>query len=158
MKNSNKFLLLVVALLLVTNIVLVFLLVRGRKGHSHRSRSNSAEMIAKAVGLDDAQRTMYIEARKAHFQSLRPLYDSMQRCRAAFFATAKDSSAAADSLSDAYNRTMSDIQDDINRRTLAYIRGMRKNFTADQQRKYDSVIQRMMLRNAGRRDSTGSDR
>ncbi|MFM2138679.1 MAG: hypothetical protein RJA57_986 [Bacteroidota bacterium] len=155
MKSANKVLIVVASLLLLANIALVFLVVRGR-GHSRRDRSQSGEMIAKAIGLNETQRQAYTEARKAHFRSLRPLYDSMQKCRADYFALAREHSPAADSLSAAYARTMSDLQDTINQRTLAYIRRMRSQFTAEQQHKYDSVVRRMMLRNMGRRDTAGS--
>lgn len=52
MKSSNKILTLVIGLLLVSNIVLVYFLVNGKKP-TKRDRQDPAEMMIKEVGMDE---------------------------------------------------------------------------------------------------------
>ncbi len=161
MKSNNKILSIAVALLLITNIVLVIFMLKG-KDQSGNKRSGSKgdpfENMAKELKMTEQQKKEHLQFRDEYFKIVRPLFDSVRSAKYAFFSLVKDSTAT-DSMVNLYNRRHSDIQFTIDSLTFKHFNRVRALYTGDQQKKYDEMVQKMMQKQNGRgnwkKDSTG---
>lgn len=153
MKSSNKLLILVIGLLLVSNIVLVYFLMTGNGNKPpKRDRNDPTEVMIKEVGMDEKQAATHKQMKDEHFKNVRPLYDSLRAAKAAYFGLVKDNNVT-DSLARVYRERIAGWQSTIDSMTFAHFRKMRNILTAEQQPKYDEFVQKLMQR-GGRKDTT----
>lgn len=153
MKSSNKLLILVIGLLLVSNIVLVYFLMSGNGNKPpKRDRNDPTEVMIKEVGMDEKQAATHKQMKDEHFKNVRPLYDSLRAAKAAYFGLVKDNNVT-DSLARVYRERIAGWQSTIDSMTFAHFRKMRNILTAEQQPKYDEFVQKLMQR-GGRKDTT----
>lgn len=152
MKNSyNKLLAVAVALLLITNIALVFFMVKGKKkGDDREMKSDPSEIMVKELNMTEEQQAQYKQLKDEHLKNIKPLFDSVRAAKTAYFGLLKDANIS-DSIADIYSQRIYDRQAIADKATFAHFRKVRNLFTADQQPKFDQFIQKMMQR--GRRDS-----
>lgn len=163
MKSSNKILTITVILLLVTNIALVAFMVMGKKkpeGKRPGGKGDPFEMMAKELNMTEQQKKEHLQFRDEYFKTVRPLFDSVRSAKAAFFALIKDTTVNG-SMSDVYNKQISDIQFTIDKLTFEHFRRVRALYNGDQQKKYDELVQKMTQRQGGkggwRKDSATKD-
>lgn len=153
MKNSNnRILTIAVLLLLVANIVLVFMLVKG-KGAKDGGRSGKGEpfeMMAKELKMTEQQRNDYKLLREEHQKSVKPLFDSLRAAKTAFYDLMK-MDTVSDSLISLYSQQIAERQIVIDKVTFTHFKKVRTLFSPDQLPQYDSFMKKMMQR--GRRDS-----
>ena len=154
MNNSyNKILAIAVALLLITNLVLVFFMVTGKKNSAgHDSKPDPSEMMVKELNMTEQQQGEYKQLKEEHMKNIRPLFDSVRAAKTAFFGLMKDT-AASDSLIDVYNKRIYERQAIADKTTFAHFKKVRNLFTPEQQPRFDTFFQKMMQRN--RKDSAG---
>lgn len=153
MKSSNKLLILVIGLLLVSNIVLVYFLMSGNGNKPpKRDRNDPTEVMIKEVGMDEKQAATHKQMKDEHFKNVRPLYDSLRAAKAAYFGLVKDNNVT-DSLARVYRERIAGWQSTIDSMTFAHFRKMRNTLNAEQQPKYDEFVQKLMQR-GGRKDTT----
>ncbi|MGV3558021.1 Spy/CpxP family protein refolding chaperone [Larkinella arboricola] len=60
-------------------------------GRHREGRGDGRTYLSKTLGLSDEQRTVYRAMRQKHFQTIRPLLDSLRQERRRFFALVDDS-------------------------------------------------------------------
>jgi len=152
MKN-NKILTIAVIVLLLSNIALVaFMLTdKNKKGDKRQGgRREPYEMMVKELGMTEQQQKDYKQMKEEHMKNVKPLFDSVRAAKSAFFALTKDSNAN-DSMITFYSLRVAEKQVELDRVTFDHFRRVRKLFTAEQQPKFDTFMQKMMQR--GRRDS-----
>lgn len=155
MKSSaNRILTIAVVFLLITNIALVAFMVfgknkRGRGGAG--KKEDPFEMIEKEIGMSPEQKKTHLQYREEYFKTIRPLFDSVRLAKAAYFGLAKDT-AASDSTLQAGYKKITDLQQVIDKQTFDHFRRVRVIYSGEQQKKYDDLVQKMMLQK-GRRDS-----
>jgi hypothetical protein len=151
MKNT-KILTLAVVVLLLSNIALVafMLTAKNKKGDKRQGRREPFEMMVKELGMTEEQQKDYKAMKEEHMKNVKPLFDSVKVAKSAFFALTKDSTAT-DSIINLHSLRVSEKQSALDKVTFEHFRKVRKLFTADQQPKFDSFMQKMMQR--GRRDS-----
>jgi Spy/CpxP family protein refolding chaperone len=159
MRNNNKILTIAVVLLLVANIALVaFMLMGKKKGKDkHSARKDPAAMMIEELNMTEQQQTEYKQLKEEHFKNVKPLFDSVRAAKTAFFALSKEANVS-DSLIDVYSNRVADKRAELDKATLAHFRRIRNLFTAEQQPKFDSFMQKMMQRERGKRDSAGKDK
>jgi Spy/CpxP family protein refolding chaperone len=152
MNSTNKILKIAVFLLLLTNIALVIMMVKGKGGKpSSHKREEPYQMMVTELNMTEEQQKAYKAQREEHFKSMKPLVDSLRNARTAFFALVKDSTAN-DSLMNVYNTRITERQAMIDRSIFNHFKKVRAIFTPEQQPKFDAFVQKMMQR--GRRDSS----
>ncbi len=151
MKNP-KILTIAVVVLLLSNIALVafMLTAKNKKGDKRQGRREPFEMMVKELGMTEQQQQDYKQMKEEHMKSVKPLFDSVRAAKSAFFALTKDSTAT-DSLINLRSLRVGENQAALDKVTFQHFRKVRKLFTAEQQPKFDSFMQKMMQR--GRRDS-----
>lgn len=168
-RPGNKNLLIIIAVLLLTNIgVLGYFLWYKKpqdKQEQHDGRNNNngiADQLQKEVGFSEAQLTQYKQLKEKQRETIRPMYDEMRKAKDGLFrllqdSTISDSSVAIVAERIAQRQKMLDLQ------TFTYFRKVRMLCTPAQQPKYDTLIQNMFskMNRPQRRqdnDSTKSDK
>jgi Spy/CpxP family protein refolding chaperone len=159
MKNSNnKILIIAVVLLLITNIALVALMVTGKgkdNGKGRRGKTEPFELMVKELGLTEEQQTNFKQLKEAHFNTTKPLYDSLRAARTAFFTLLKEENVS-DSMLTSYSQRVNEKQMAIDKILFAHFKKVRSLCTPEQQPKFDAFVQKMMQR--GRKDSADGKR
>ncbi|TND09341.1 MAG: hypothetical protein FD123_1303 [Bacteroidetes bacterium] len=145
----NKWFTAGILLLVATNIVLLtlFFMRPGRDGrHGPGPEKDPHLFLETELGLNDQQKTQYRELRKSQRTVIDSLNHAMHGLRSALFEFSTTNAAAADSIS----RKIGEIHGQIDQSTYTMFSKVRTICTAEQQKKFDAVIQEM-LRRLGRR-------
>ena len=148
MKNStNKILAIAVILLLLVNVAMVVFMVKGKRRGDKRegSRRSPVQMMSKELGMTEQQKKDYEQLRETHFNSMRPLFDSVRLAKSTFFGLVKDSTAT-DSMMVQYSERIASMQQKIDQLTFAHFRRVRNLFSGEQQKKFDTLVLKMMQR------------
>jgi hypothetical protein len=75
--RTNKLLAFAVIALLIINGVLVFMLWKEKKRHNKGNDSGKrGDWMARELNLDEKQKEEHKKLKDAHFESIRPLFDS----------------------------------------------------------------------------------
>ncbi len=155
-RTNNRILSVAVILLLISNIALVFFLMKDKeRGEGKRGKEDPSGIMAKELGMTDQQIKDHKQLKEEHFKTVRPLYDSLRAAKAAYFALIKDPSVT-DSTAAVYRARISTRQNEIDSMTFAHFKRVRKLFTPEQQPRFDEFVQKMMQRS--RRDSAGKNK
>lgn len=153
--KSNKILAIAVVVLLLSNIALIAFLLKDDKNRKNGDRPGGRDpfaMMVEELKMTDQQQTEYKQMREQHFQKVKPLFDSMRAAKSAFYALIKEEDAKLnDSLLNIYTGKIAERQSELDRLMFDHFRNVRKIFTAEQQPRFDSLVQKMMQR--GRKDS-----
>ncbi len=153
MKSTNKILAIAAVLLLITNIVLVSMMVTGKSKQERKGpggKGDPFEMMVKELSMTDQQQKEYKQMKEEHLNSTKSLYDSLKAAKSAFFSLVKEEQVN-DSLLNQYSERINEKQAALDKLLFAHFKRVRSLFTAEQQPKFDSFVQKMMQR--GRRDS-----
>src|ERR1041385_342499 len=93
MKNSvNKVLAAAVIVLLLANIAMVIMMIKGRNKPDEKhtgNRQGPMEMMIKEVGMSEQQQKDYQQLREEHMKQIHPMFDSLRAAKAAYFSLAK---------------------------------------------------------------------
>jgi len=141
---SNKVLLFISGLLLVSNIVMVVLLVRAKDSHKRSSGPEKQKypvtvFLDKEIGFTAEQMDQYEKIRQHQRQSMRPLFEEMRLAKVQFYRHLSKPSAENDTLI----RASSEIgakQQTIDLQSFRNFKEIRKVCTERQKAKYDSLI------------------
>ena len=149
MKNSvNKVLAAAVIVLLLANIAMVIMMIKGRNKPDEKhtgNRQGPMEMMIKEVGMSEQQQKDYQQLREEHMKQIHPMFDSLRAAKAAYFSLAKRADVN-DSMITAYHKKVTDLETQVDRFTLEHFRSVRALFDTAQQRKYDEFVTKMMQR------------
>ena len=161
MKNNyTRILSIAVILLLIVNGVMLYFILKGRNHGDNFKRNDGKggpiEMMKKEMGMTDQQQKDFDQMKEDHFNNMKPLADSIRAAKTAFFGLVKDASAS-DSVIDAAGLKIRELQTRADKMTFDHFRKVRNIFTADQQKKFDDFVSKMMQRpgpGGWRRDTT----
>jgi protein CpxP len=156
MKRSNNILTIAVVILLLTNIGLLIFMFTGKNRHGDdgRHRKDPIEGMAKELNMTDQQQKDFKQLRDDHFKNIHPQMDSLRAAKTAFFSLIRDPNAN-DSIINAYDQRVMEQQSRLDKMTFDHFRRVRNLFTAEQQPKFDSFIQKMVQRRRGGDTSKG---
>ena len=146
--RTNKLLVVAAVALLIINGVLVYLLWTEKNSHKKTDRPARKDRFAEELKLDDKQKEEHKQLREAHFEYMRPLFDSVSFYRTSLFKLSKDSKAN-DSLVNYYTHKLANTHSSIAKNTYEHFKKVRILLTPEQQIKYDEMIQKMMNRRGG---------
>ena len=108
------------------------------------------------VGFTDAQAEQYIQLRKNHFESIRPMFEDLRVAKDSLFSLSyRDDS---DTLVDLYAKRVCDKQTAIDTRMVNYFRSLRALANEDQKTKMDTFLMNMTRRMAGGAGGPGGHR
>lgn len=151
--SNNKILTIAVVLLLIINIALVIFMVNEKNHDATKktAKTEPFEMMVKELSMTEQQQKDYKQQKEEHLKNIKPLFDSLRTAKSAFYALVKEDNVS-DSLVNVYGQRIANNQLTIDKITFAHFKKIRTLFTAEQQPKFDTFVQKMMQR--GRKDST----
>lgn len=148
--KSNKLLVFAAIALLIINAVLVCMLWNEKKKHrGGAGRSgNRGEWFADQLKLDSNQKKEHKKMISAHFESMKPLFDSMNSLKNSLYVAINES-ATNDSLVSNYVNKIADLNKEITLKTYTHFGSVRKMLNEEQQKKYDEMVKNLMTRRGG---------
>ena len=152
MNNStnNRWLSVITLLLLTANIVTLALLWMN-KSSDKRDRQlpppggQVFEFLTHELNLDSVQQEAYKKLRDEHQAGVKPMQDSIRKAKDAFFALMQQANVS-DSTLMAYSKKASDAVQQLDIFTFRHFQKLRAICNADQQKKFDNVIQDVLRR------------
>ena len=145
--TSNKNLLFIIAVLLLTNIAVLVYFLAYKKDHEPKKGMSRgmglSEILKKEVGFDDNQVARYKELKEEQTERIRPLFDEMRKAKDSLFRQ-MGNAAVNDSVFSQTAEAIAQRQKLIDLEAFNHFRKVRALCAnPDQQVKYDSAILRM---------------
>lgn len=155
--KSNRILLALTITLLAVNLVLAYLLWNSKRDRHDKDRKQErGDWIAKELDLTETQKSEHKKLKDAHFNTLKPLYDSMTQARRDLYALIRQPNDSAGQVT-AYADRIGFYHARISQLTFAHFKQVRTLLNPDQQVKMDSLVQRIVT-DMGRRRGGSKDR
>lgn len=147
----NKVLAFFTAVLLITNVVLVYFLWKDKRSNLHgdKEKGDKGDWMVDELKLDDKQKAQHKEIKDAHFARLKPVFDSITSGRSNLYKLLKEPTVN-DSLINVYTKAVGEQQSLISLYTFEHFQKMRAICTPEQQLKLDELIQKL-VQNMGKR-------
>ncbi len=135
--TSNKWVLLLVVCLIVTNIALAIF--------AFSSKKRSDNSFKKQIGLTEAQAKIFEEKKKAYFAEMKPHWEQVAELKDSLYQHLGDTTIS-DSTIELYVNKWHEINHKTDIKLFKHFREMRKECTIEQLPVYDSVVGKMMSR------------
>lgn len=159
-RSTNKILVFVIFLLLITNIAVVgYFLFFAKKKSYHNSKDKEwfAAVLKKEVGFNDKQVAQYIDLKKSHWNDAKMGMDEIIRLKNNIFDLTRQQ-GTSDSLVVKLADSIGTLQRNVEVNFYKHVLLTRKICTADQEPKYDTLMKRILNKGKNRksddRDST----
>lgn len=141
---NNKMLLFIVAILLLTNIAMLFYIFASREPvkrspHGERQRSPVTEFLQKDIGFTQEQMKAFDNTRLKHRQTMRPLFEDIKKAKLQFYGYLTNAEVS-DSILDVTASIIGEKQKLLDMQTFRNFKEIRALCTPEQQLKYDSLI------------------
>lgn len=135
--TSNKWVLLLVIFLVITNIALAIF--------AFSSKKKIDNSLAKQVGLTEAQAKIFEEKKKAYLTEMKPKWEEVANLKDSLYRRMGDP-ALTDSTIEQYVNKWHEINRYADIQMFKHFREMRKECTPAQLPVYDSVVMKMVVR------------
>lgn len=157
--SRQKWLLVLVGILLVTNIITISYLWSTKKSKDDKGqeRPRMGTFIVKQMKFNSAQEAAYWTMRDTMLEKQRPIWDSIRSAKKKYFDLVNQP-GVSDSLLYARANEVMDYQKRLDSITLRHFQQVRTLVPADQVQKFDTVIQEIVNRmTPQRRPNDGKD-
>ncbi len=151
--TNNRWISVIILLLLTANIATLALLWT-QKGRDRRDEQKPAppqgqvfEFLTHELQLDAAQQEAYKKLREEHQAGQKGLRDSIRKAKDDFFGLLKQGNVA-DSLIHIYSRRAVEADQQLDEFTFRHFQKLRAICNAEQQKKFDTIIQDALHRMA----------
>lgn len=142
--KTNKLLVILCVALVAINLVLAYFLWNNKKGHRGKEmKRDRGDWIVKELNLDDHQKEEHKRIKDAHFNAMKPVFDSISSARKALYELIKDP-AANDSAIKVYSDKIGSYNSEVTRLSFDHFRHIRSILNPSQQAKLDSVMQKVV--------------
>lgn len=149
----NRLLTIAVVLLLLVNVTMLIFMLKGRGHHYKGNRGDGPfDEMVKELSMTEQQQSDFKKFKDEHFRSIRPVFDSVKTLKKSLFNLIKDENLN-DSLVNHYSSLISEQRAIADKLTINHFHKVRNLLNADQQKKFEDFVQKMIQR--GRKDSTG---
>jgi periplasmic protein CpxP/Spy len=146
--RNNKILLFIIAVLLLTNVALLYFKVWNRDERGKGQGGNKGMLtgvLEKEVGFSKEQLAQYEDIRTKHFESMKPYFDAVRNAKDSLYSLMK-LEYVTDSLADAYAERVSERQKQVELKMFRYLKTVEALCTPEQRPKFDSVVKKMVKR------------
>ncbi|MER3498263.1 MAG: hypothetical protein C4308_06285 [Chitinophagaceae bacterium] len=144
---QNKFLVLLVAFLLLANIglMLYFFVVKPHRVHDHRSEGRSvSEYVQKELGFSDEQTAKFKELRDQHREAIKPVMKELQQLKDSLYNQLNK--PTPDSLVESIVTSIGRKQMEWEKMIFQHFQRVRAICNESQLPKFDSLVHRMINR------------
>lgn len=149
--NNNRWLTFLTLLLLTANIVTLTLLWSNHKGKDRDEHKMPPpgeqvfDFVNHELNLDSTQREAYKKLREEHQAVQRPMHDSIKKEKDEFFALLQQSNVT-ENMIQAHAKRIGDLEQQISINTFGHFQKLRGLCNAEQQKKFDTIIQDVLSR------------
>ena len=154
---QNKWILALLALLLVANISLLLgVFVFGDGPEARKSgKEDGFKAFSEKMHLTPAQDTLMRKMKQDHNESMKPLWEEIRRTKDTLYRQL-GASSGSDSAASAISMRLSALSHEADMRTFRHFQTVRKECTPEQRAIFDTLIPKWMSRpwNSSRRSST----
>jgi protein CpxP len=149
---QNKFLVILVGLLLLANLaILLFFVVLKKDGNKHdSSHKNPSEFVQKELGFDQQQTEKFKQLREQHVDSIRPYFESMRKLKDSLYGLLQKP-ATSDSQLSSITTSIGEKQKQIEEITFRHFQRVRALCTPEQLPKFDTLLHKIINRGPGMR-------
>jgi periplasmic protein CpxP/Spy len=148
--SGNKILLTIIAILLITNLVMLILFLRIKHSEPPQSkRLGFSEKLKKQVGFTPQQMSVYEPRRTAFWKRIRERRDEIKKTKEDFYQQLYDPSIP-DSVIEARAETIGKQQKELDLQVIRHFRDIRRLCTQEQLPKYDSLLPPLIERMTAR--------
>lgn len=148
--RNNKTLVFIIAILLLSNIALLYFLMQTRKDcnksdkpKDESTRHKIARRLKDEVGFDTTQVAKYEEMSKAHKEAMKPLFENITNAKDSLYKLLMQPDPS-DSAVNYYLDMVGERQQMIDQRIFNHFMAVRELSTAAQRPKFDSTIQNVI--------------
>jgi periplasmic protein CpxP/Spy len=149
--KNNKALVFIIAILLLSNIALLYFFTRTRKEcnkaeqkKEHKSfREQMADKLKNQVGFTDSQVNQYNELSGKHKEAMKPLFEDLTNAKDSLYKLLLQPQPS-DSMKSYYLSMIGQKQQGVDQRIFNHFYTLREICTPEQRPKYDSVIQNVI--------------
>ena len=143
--RTNKPLVFAIIALVIINLVLAYFLWTNKRGgrHDRDRKQDRGDWIVKELNLDGHQKEEHKRIKDAHFNAMKPVFDSISAARKTLYDLIKDP-AANDSTIAIYSNKIGAYHSEITRLTFDHFKHIRSILNPAQQGKLDSVMQKIV--------------
>ncbi|HLO83005.1 MAG TPA: hypothetical protein VK166_18710 [Chitinophagaceae bacterium] len=139
--TSNKWVLLLVVFLVLTNLALVFFAFSNSK-KTGRPQDNG---FRKQIGLTEQQEKAFDLRKEAFFKAMKPRWEEVTQLKDSLYQHLGDENVS-DSLIDHYTSRWTEINKQNDMMLFKHFKELRKECTPSQYKAYDSAVNRMVTR------------
>jgi hypothetical protein len=144
--TRNRFFIVVIAVLLITNLAMLYVFTTQRKGASHggpqaKGRSGMSVFLKDKIKFNEQQLKSFDSLREKHHESLKPLFDSLKTAKRNYYAQLETGSYV-----DSLGQLVGNRQAAIERSFYQYFGKIRSMCDADQKSLFDKEFPAMVER------------
>jgi hypothetical protein len=151
--TKNRTLLLLIAVLLITNVVMLYLLNREPVKEPELSRSERMiKMVQEELDLSQGQVAEYVKLRTFRDSLMKPIQGEIRNAKMEMLLLIRQDSVSEDVLK-GISRKVGDNQALMEMEYYSHFKRMQQMLQDDQQPKFDSLLLRMIYRTTGAADS-----
>jgi len=145
--SKNKALVSIIAILLLTNISMLVFILRHKEEPPHQDtkKPGLTERIKKEVMFDSTQMAAFESRKKAHWDRMRVIFDTMTATKERFYYLTYNPQTP-DSYLDSQASIIGLQQKQIDLNMIRYFKDVRKICNKHQLPKYDSILPEMFKR------------
>jgi protein CpxP len=147
--SRNKVLLTIIAILLVTNIVMLVLFLRMRPGLQEPKKLGFTEKLKNQVGFSAQQMAVFEPKKKVFWNSVRARFDEIKKTKEDFYNYMYDPTVP-DSVLESKAEIIGKQQKDLDLFVIKHFKDIRTLCTPEQLPKYDSLLPPLIERMTAR--------
>ncbi|MEO9100568.1 MAG: hypothetical protein ABI267_09620 [Ginsengibacter sp.] len=160
-KTKTRSLITIILFLLVTNVAMLIFFILLNKPTERRPRYHEQNglynSLQNEVGFSKDQLAKYQALREQQMKEVHPLFNEVREAKKNFYELIY-SSETSDSLANADADSISQKQKDLDIQMFHYFKNIRNICSPDQAQKFDSVINKVVMRMVGGRPGKGNRR
>ena len=143
--KTNRILIVVTIALVLVNLVMAYFLWNNKRGRGHERerKQERGDWMVKELNLDDNQKEEHKKIRDAHFNSMKPVFDSITQARRNLYSQI-NAGEVNDSVITVYSEQIGNYHAQVTRLTFDHFRQMRSILRPEQQQKLDTLMQRIV--------------
>jgi protein CpxP len=147
--SGNKVLLSIIAILLITNIVMLVLFLRMKPAYEPPKKLGFTEKLKNQVGFTEQQMAVFEPRKKVFWDSVRQQFDQIKKTKEDFYKYMYDPSVP-DSVLQAKAELIGTQQKDLDLFVIRHFKEIRTLCTPEQLPKYDSLLPPLIERMTAR--------
>ena len=147
--SRNKVLLTIIAILLITNVVMLVLFLRMKPHQPESKRLGFTEKLKNQVGFSQQQMAVFEPKKKVFWTRVREKFDEIKKTKEDFYKCMYDPSVP-DSVIEAKADIIGKQQKDLDLFVIRHFKDIRNLCTPDQLPKYDSLLPPLIERMTAR--------